>query len=389
MTAEKSADQIHAYRAAYILPMTPDQPVIRDGLLVHKGQLITEIGAFKNLRHQYNGPVTDLGNKTMVPGLINAHTHLELSHLQGKTKLGQGFEAWVKSLIRLPLKKISAPLLFKTLNELKHSGTVFVGDISGHNPRFLVKALAESNLLHKLFIEFIGFKPPKGQRLVWPKGVNPRKSEHIAASGHALYSTHPTTLQLAKSWSVKNHQPFVMHLAEHPGELDFLTTGRGTFADLIKTHLVPKDFVPPEMSPVAYADRLGLLDEQSMAIHCVHINDQDIQTLAQRDAAVCLCPRSNQAIGVGRGPWERLYTAGVRICLGTDSLASAPDLDLWEEASYLASHWQGQLSLPELIAFITVNPARALGVSSCLGTLEAGKLAFFSLVPVKLTAFGK
>ena len=385
MAAENNLDQPHAYRVASILPMTADLSHIQDGLLIQDGRLIADLGPYRELKKQYSGPVTDLGDRVMVPGLINAHTHLELSHLQGRTKLGQGFETWVKSLILSPLKKISPGILAHTLEELIKSGTVFIGDISGHNPRLLETTLSQSDLFYRLFIEFIGFKPPKGHRLVWPKGISPRKSENIGASGHALYSTHPTTLQLVKSWSVKNRQPFVIHLAEHPGELEFLTTGRGSFANLIKKNLVPKDFVPPEMTPVAYADRLGLLDEQSLAIHCVQINEKDTQILKHRDVSVCLCPRSNQAIDVGRAPWEKLYSAGIRLCLGTDSLASAPDLNLWEEAYYLARQWRGQLSLSELVSFMTVNPAHALGISGSLGTLQRGKIAAFSLVPEKLT----
>lgn len=389
MATKKNSKQIHAYRAGFILPMTTDYPIIQDGLLIKNNSHIAEIGLFKELKRVYSGEITDLGPGTMVPGLLNAHTHLELSHLYGRTQLGQGFEAWVKSLVQLPLKKISKPLLLKTIKELQRYCTACIGDISGHNPRLLAKVLSESELCYKLFIEFFGFKPPKGQRLIWPRGISPRKSDSLAASGHALYSTHPTTLQLVKSWSVKNHQPFVMHLAEHPGEFEFLTTGRGTFADLIKNRLVPDNFVPPEMSPVAYADRLGLLDEHSMAIHCVQVNNQDIHILTNRNANICLCPRSNHAIGVGRAPWEKLHAAGLNLCLGTDSLASAPDLNLWQEAYYLASNWQTELSLPELISFLTVNPAQALGVSSCLGSLEPGKLACFSFIPDKLTAIIK
>jgi cytosine/adenosine deaminase-related metal-dependent hydrolase len=177
-----------------------------------------------------------------------------------------------------------------------------------------------------------------------------------------------------------------MHLAEHAGEVDLLTTGRGEFAEFLRGRLFPATYSPPGQSPIAYAHHLGLLDEQTLAVHCVHINQQEIQLLAQKMVHVCLCPRSNAYINCGRAPAEDLYAAGVRISLGTDGLSSNDDLNLWNEASYLAGIWQGNLCLTELTAMITINPAQALGLDRIAGNLQPGKIDRFSLVPKDLQA---
>lgn len=135
---------------------------------------------------------------------------------------------------------------------------------------------------------------------------------------------------------------------------------------------------------MAYADRLGLLDQRTLAVHCVHITSQDIEILRQRKVHVCLCPRSNAYIHCGRPPAEELSAAGVPLCLGTDGLSSNYDLNLWHEAGHLASMWRGNLSLTELISLITINPAQALGLEQRMGSLQPGKLDRFSLVPKEL-----
>jgi cytosine/adenosine deaminase-related metal-dependent hydrolase len=135
---------------------------------------------------------------------------------------------------------------------------------------------------------------------------------------------------------------------------------------------------------VAYADRLGLLDQLTLAVHCVHVDTRDIRILKQRKVHVCLCPRSNAYISCGRPPAEELHAAGVPLCLATDGLSSNQDLNLWQEACYLADIWRGNLSLTELVSLITINPAHALGLAQTVGSLQPGKLDRFSLVPEEL-----
>jgi cytosine/adenosine deaminase-related metal-dependent hydrolase len=380
MTRDRN-DTLHAYRAGVILTMEPDRDLIEDGLLLSRNGVIQDIGPYGSLKRHIHGEAQDLGPGTMVPGLINAHLHLELSHLAGKTVLHEGFEPWVRSMITPALKRFVPDVVAHGLHQVRESRTVCVGDISGHNPARMLEMLQGSGLEHRLFVEFLGFKPPKSDQVKWPKGISPSRQPEVSAAGHSLYSTHPCSLQLVKSWSSRSRRPFTMHLAEHQGEVELLTTGRGSFADLARTYLLPRDFVPPGISPVAYADSLALLDRGTLAVHCVHVGRNDIRILKERNVSVCICPRSNARIGVGRAPWEKLHEAGIPLCLTTDGLCSNKDLNLWNEAEYLLQHWNGPLSLRELIGFLTRNPARALGVDAQLGTLRPGKSSAFAVIP--------
>lgn len=379
-----SGNERRVFRADTILTMNPGDSLVEDGLVVIENDRIQAVGPRSTLQPDPGEEIIDLGDAVVAPGLINAHCHLELSHLKGRVCAGPDFECWVRELIEQPLNTVSREDLDAAVSELIMHGTAYVADILGHAPKTVAQVLKESTIGRRLFVEFFGFKPMRGGQLNWPNGVRSGAPKEYAAAGHALYSTHPTTLQMAKSWSTDKRRPFSMHLAEHAGEVEFLATGRGTFAELIKKRLVPNEFIPPGISPVEYADRLGLLDSDTLAVHCVHLQKGDIRILASRQVNVCLCPRSNDYIGVGQAPWEALFTAGVNLCLGTDSLASNTDLDLLNEAVYLARHWERDLSVRELLTTMTTNPARALGIEGFYGTLEPGKVARFSQVPQTL-----
>ena len=135
------------------------------------------------------------------------------------------------------------------------------------------------------------------------------------------------------------------------------------------------------MSAVAYADSLGLLDGRTLAVHCVQAGPRDIEMLAASGASVCLCPRSNRWIGVGDAPAAALHAAGVPLCIGTDSLASNADLDLWEELRALRALLPVTTSLMDLLAMVTRNPAKVLGIDGEYGSLEAGRRAAWAILP--------
>ncbi len=372
-------NQIQAYRAGKIMTMTPDRPVVTDGVLLAADGIIQEIAAYKEIKKEYCGPIQDLGPLIMAPGLINAHTHLELSHLKGQTITGRGFESWVESLIKLPLKGIDAQTLTRVRADLAAGGTVCVGDVSGHSPSFMHDFLSGSGLFFHLFLEQIGFQ----EQVLRPRPGEQNRAG-LSPSGHALYSTHPNTLQRIKGQCREQGHPFAIHLAEHPGEVELLTTGQGRFAEILKRGLLPDGFTPPGLSPVTYADRLGLLDQGTLAVHLVYTNPEEIELLAQRGVRVCLCPRSNASINVGRAPAKQLLAAGIPLCLGTDSLCSNADLNLWTEAAFFVQNLDLDLSLEQLVALLTCNPAEILNMDQEIGTLERGKRALFSLVPEEL-----
>ena len=368
-------------RCRHLLTMREERPLIEDGMLLIRGDRIADAGPYGELKKACAGPIQDLGPEMLLPGLINAHTHLELSHLRGRTVQGRGFAPWVRSLVQLPLDGADTASLDGAMAELEEHGTACVADITGHSPTLVSSRLRESRLEYSLFKEVLGFEPIKDIREVWPKALDPGRDSRIGLSGHALYSTHPGTLQLAKTWSSRKGRPFPLHLAESPEEVELLTTGRGGLAELLLGTLLPGDYVAPGISPVQYADQLGLLDQGTLAVHCVQAEDRDIPILRDRGTTVCLCPRSNAAIGVGVPPWQAMHAAGVPLCLGTDSLASNADLNLWRELLALLEGTREAIAPEEALEMVTTTPALALGRYPELGTLLPGAWARFSIVP--------
>ncbi|WP_285907004.1 amidohydrolase family protein [Pseudodesulfovibrio pelocollis] len=365
------------FRAAKAATMIPGAPVIDDAAVIVSQGIVTEVGTYRCLAPTHCGPVTDLGDVTLAPGLVNAHSHLELAHLRGLCPQGQGFMAWVEDLLTRPIFDLDPALLYKALDELKRTGTVMVGDIATRFAKEMAGTLEASGLFFVVFAEAIGEAVPKKSFI--PQAGHGRGV--LSVAGHSLYTTHREVLRAAKAEAGARGLPFSLHLAEHDDEVAIMAGEPSAFLDLLRSRGRLLDFAPPGKGPVQHAADLGLLDETTLAVHCVKVTDQDIETVRASGATVCLCPRSNHFIGGDRAPWEKWVASGTPLCLGTDSLASNHDLDLYAEALYFAERFEGDLSLTELLAMITRTPARILGAGDRLGTIEPGRVAAFSTVP--------
>lgn len=401
-----------------------------------RGGVIESVESMDAYRRRAGVPLADLGGRTLVPGVVNCHTHLELSHLAGRTVLGAGFVPWVKSLLPLVAEKtpaaVRAAALARAARQLAACHTAHVGDVTAVAPAAVRRAVQAHAIGCSHFAEVFGYRfaapdgtpvdpltLPTDATALWPhalaelvpdstSGDAPVTMLHstpvsaagdpallppgapfpvhpdAALAGHALYSTHPAALVAARRWCARTHRVFSLHLAEHSDEVEFLATGRGPLADLLAVRVLPPDptgHAAPGMRPVPRAVELGLLGEGALAAHCVQLDAADIRLLAGSGAHVCLCPRSNAAINVGTAPARALAEAGTPLCLGTDSLASNADLDLWNEARALRDLPAGRdLPPAALLRLLTVNGARALGRED-IGPLAPGRRARPALLP--------
>ncbi len=387
-----------------------------------RGGVIEAVEPMDAFRRRAGVPLSDLGEVTLTPGVVNCHTHLELSHLAGRTVLGGGFVPWVKSLLSLVAAGAETPpdvraaALTEAARQLAACHTAHVGDITAVAPAAVHRAMQAASIGCSHFAEVFGYRfttpdgepaAPADTAALWPRAMAELASDlaaddivpsgptgaspapgapfplhpDAALAGHSLYSTHPVALAAARRWCERNHRVFSMHLAEHPDEVEFLTTGRGALADLLAVRVLPPGFAAPGMRPVPYAADLGLLDEGTLAVHCVQLDASDIRLLAESGAHVCLCPRSNAAISVGTAPARALAAAGTPLCLGTDSLASNHDLDLWNEARALRDLPAGHdLPPAALLRLLTVGGAAALGRGD-IGAIVPGRRARLALLP--------
>jgi cytosine/adenosine deaminase-related metal-dependent hydrolase len=410
----------NAYRAKRIITLEREKPARgRDSLdapvqALENAVLLTRDGRIEAVetyaayrrRAHHDIALTDLGGVCIAPGLINAHCHLELSHLAGKTTNGCGFAVWVRSLLTAlqePLPGGSGSvdeadflqaLYWRTLSSALNAGTAHLGDIGSRYVPLLRQAAyrtaQERNMPYPLthFLEVLGFEPldvagalPKA---IAAEGYAPLCAVELpedafpycAVAGHALYSTAPEGLRAALAWCEGQYRPFSLHLAESIEEEECLRQGKGALYDLLAAVFLPPAWAAPGLGAVEYAEQLGLLTPRTMAVHCVQCSDADIERLARGRTAVCLCPRSNTYIGVGKAPAAAMADAGIVLCLGTDGLSSNHDLDMHLE---LAALYEEHGFAPQAaLRIATVNGAAVLGLP-LLGTLEPGKAACFSL----------
>lgn len=372
--------------AALVAPMTPGLPLLKNAAVVLENQEILDLGPVAEMRRKHSGPVRDLGPVTLAPATFNSHVHLEMSHLLGLTTPGQGFVPWIASLLAQPLYELDAARVRAELLRLEQRGVGFLADISTRNAPKVGEILAGSGLGFVSFCETIGSGVPEDRAALLPQvwAVKDGGRGIMSVAGHALYSTSGERLQAAKGLCREQGLPFSLHLAEHADEDAILLGEASAFLDLLKARGFLSEFTAPGRRPVPQAFELGLLDEQTLCVHCVTLSDADVELLAQSRATVCLCPRSNEYIGVGQAPARKLLSAGVNVCLGTDGLCSNADLDPYGEVAWLLAHGL-DLGLCEALALVTLNPARffAQGVPQArkTGTLAPGSPARFSVVP--------
>jgi cytosine/adenosine deaminase-related metal-dependent hydrolase len=366
------------YRAAWVLPI--NQPPIAGGTVTLERDLITVVGPHDG------GPVEDLGHVAILPGLVNAHTHLELSWMRGQVAPSVSMPAWAASLIAQRAAEHPEPrerAIVDAIREARAAGTCLVGDVT--NTLAAYDPLVDSELSAAVFRELIGFSSPDPDAAVAAVSgqiadLTPIAWLRPSIVPHAPYSVSPALMQASARWSAG--KPFSIHLGESPQEVEFLRDGTGEWRALLASlGAWNPSWTAPACGPVTYLDRLGLVDERLLAVHGVQFTDGELSRLASAGATVVACPRSNRWTGAGVPPIDRFYGSGVRVAIGTDSLASVDDLNLFAELAEvrrLAPH----VPAARILESATLAGAQALGFESELGSLEPGKRA--QLLAVRL-----
>jgi cytosine/adenosine deaminase-related metal-dependent hydrolase len=372
------------WTAGFVLPVSA--PPVRDGAVAVEDGRIAWLGKADDPACP-PGERRDLGPGVLLPGLVNAHCHLELSHLAGRIPKGHDFVAWVEALIGA--RGQDAPSVVEgcaeeAIEALHASGTVAVGDVS--NTLAHLMALARSKLAAAVvFYELLAWDPEKAQAILQFAKARAREAADelparvtVRLAAHAPHSVSGPLLQAL----ARDGGPAAIHLAESPAEAAFLRDGNGPWgAFLDRRGLGHVAFSPPSTSAVRYLDSLGVLHGDLVAAHCVQVDADDTALLAKRRVAVALCPRSNRRLGVGTAPVPAMLAAGVRLCLGTDSLASAESLDLMDDVAVLRGEFP-QVPREDWVRMATANGAAALGLHD-LGTIEPGKRAALAYAPAE------
>lgn len=377
------------FRVRYLLP-TVGAPLLEDGALLVAGGRIRAVGRYPSLRHT-SAAVIDCGDAVILPPLVNAHCHLELSHFAqwskacGETAAPADFVGWIRHLVRVRRQTGAEAIpasIAAGIQQLLASGTGAVGDIL---TSFAALAPLLASPLHgRIYFETLGleeerFAPALAAAMTAASAVvSPWKS---GLSPHSTYTVSDCHMERAVSAGL----PLAIHCGESPEETLFLQGGKGAIADEL---YIAAGWPLPErvsgLSPVSWLAAHGALSPQTLLIHGVQVSAADAGQVAVSGATVVLCPRSNARLGVGIAPVRLYRETGVRLALGTDSLASNDSLSLWDELAFARVVYP-EFTPVELLAIATRGGARALGVA--MGELIVGAGAHFQLLrPVSLPA---
>jgi cytosine/adenosine deaminase-related metal-dependent hydrolase len=379
----------HVFRAAWLLPIAG--PPIRDGwVAVDDGRIVALGGPDEPPGGSNTQPAV-----VILPGLVNAHTHLELSYAHRRVPPGERFSDWIRGVMamRRGYPDPDAPEILTAarhaIRQARASGTALIGDIS--NTLVTVPLLRDAAMAAHVFYELLGFNEPDPAARVAAARERAEAAEvggavRVTLAPHAPYSVSPPLFAAIRSYlDGPPERRSSVHVSESADEVEFVRHGTGDIrVTLEKLGVWTEEWsamLPAGASPVGYLSKLGFLDRSVLAVHGVQFDDQDLARLYSLGSTIVTCPRSNRHVGAGDPPIERFYASGVRVAVGTDSLASVDDLNVFHE---LAAMRRLAPSVPasRLLESATKNGAEALGFGSDLGTIEAGKRA--ELIAVRI-----
>ena len=365
------------HRARLVVPVA--RPAIEDGAVVVAAGTILDVGPFPIIRRQWpEAAARDHDETALLPALVNCHAHLDLSALAGQVQPKESMAEWIKSLLAAREQFDEGHLekaRLVALDSLRAYGTGVVGDIISTG--IPLGGSLSDGLITRTFVEVFGLH---SQSLQVALDLLPPATREILASdeeraslaAHAPYTTSAPLLRQVKEWGRARGKIIAIHAAESEEEILFLQSGQGPLRDLLEERgHEPDRWEVPGCTTITYLDRLGFLDSLTLCVHAVQLSKEEVQTLESSRAGVCLCPRSNLFIGHGLPPVKELLAAQISCSIGTDSLASNADLNLFEEMAVLMENCS--ISPDVVLTMATLGGARNLGVAPSYGSLEKGK----------------
>ena len=380
------------YHAGWVIPIT--SPPVRNGTVVVEAGRIAYVGPRR--RAPESNDDVDLGDALLMPGLVNAHCHLELTAMRGFLD-GLSFRDWILRLTSARRAVLTSDMLLDSarlgvVEGLLHGVTTFA-DTGDTGTGF--EAMIARGVRGICYRETFGPDPKQCEeslatltRSVTAMRARATDLVHVGVSPHAPYSVSDELFRATAAYAKAQRLPLAVHIAESAVESELVVHATGSFAEGLRA----RGFVvePRARTPVALLDTLGVLDVRPLLIHCVRVDSTDIATIVRHDAAVAHCPASNAKLGHGIAPLSAMRAAGIRVGLGTDSVASNDRMDMLDEARVATLFANSRdarhdaLTAPDALALATIDGARALGLDAEIGSLEVGKsadLAAFRVPP--------
>lgn len=378
------------YTASWLY--SPGRTPIAGGAVAVRDGRIVEIGTARELIAGYGQPTGEYPGCVLMPGFVNAHTHLELTHFPA-WRLRDGldyhphrFVDWIIQMIKVRrgvTPEETRVSLKAGINACLRAGTTSVGDIV--TAPDLLSAYDGSSIGGRIYLELIGqdrqiFEPRLTKAMEAIQAINGPRLPGL--SPHAPYTLNSNLLADIAAAARQGCLPLSLHLAESRDESDLLFDSSGPLAEEMYPLVGWQDFLPSprRITPARFFDTGGLLGPSTLAVHGVQLTPADAALLQERGVSICLCPRSNERLAVGAAPVHLFKKLGIPLCLGTDSLASNDSLSLWDEIRFALDCYKGELGPEKLLEMATQGGAAGIGMAGQVGTLEAGKRADFQLV---------
>ncbi len=370
------------YRARWVLPVE-SSPIENGAISVDGGRIVTVGPA----REAVGARVYDLGDMILLPGLVNAHAHLELSCYRGMLEpapLWSWFEQLMKLIYGAAGAKPGRESVLAGAAESLALGVTCVGDIS--RTGIHIEALRTSPIRKVCFLELISgamFPPndvPSLEAMLdrMTAFVEPEMLS-VGVSPHTLYTVPWDDLVACAALVRRRRVPLTIHFAETAEEVEWLAHGGGLLAKLLAEWDLPCRHGVVRGSPVAMIERAGVLGLAPLLAHVNYIGDDDLALLARSSASVVWCPRSHLFFGHTAHRWRDMLAGGGNVCVGTDSLASNQTLSILDELRFIRRQFP-DVPAETILEMGTINGAKALGLAASIGSLRPGKLADFLAV---------
>lgn len=378
-----------AYHARWVLPVASS--AIADGAIVVEGSRVQFVGPSTNAHADEH---VQLGNSVIMPGLINAHSHLELTALRGFLE-GLDFREWLRVLTNARRHVLDAEALMDSCIFGIHEGllagiTTFADCTESGVP---LRAMRAAGVRGIGYIEVFGPDPlvceasfAALQVAVAASRPHDTTLVQTGVSPHAPYTVSPPLFRRVADWARAEQLPLAVHVAEGHAEVELIRDGTGPFAERLRARGIA--VAGTGASPVQLLVDTGILDTRALLIHGVQMNSDDVGLVADHGASIVHCPISNAKLGHGIAPLELFLKSGIATGLGTDSVASNDRMDILSEARQASLFQSVRSGLPDALnaadalALATTGGARALRLDSAVGTLEVGKQADIAVFPL-------
>jgi cytosine/adenosine deaminase-related metal-dependent hydrolase len=402
------------YCARWVLPILSGP--IEDGAVAVEGARVAGVGARAVMLGRFaTAEVEELGEAVITPGFVNCHTHLELTAMRGFLEPLEGdFFSWLRKVTVSRNERMTAEDLYVSAAwgaiEAVRAGVTCVADASDSGVTTM-RALRDAGLRGVVFQEAFGpdsalateqFDKARAKIEALRGGETALVT--LGLSPHSPYTVSPALLKMLARFAVEERLPLMMHAAESDAEQRLMLEGAGPFAEAYARRGFAFD--SPRTTTVRHLAQTGVLEARPLLAHCVRVDEGDIELLAEHGAGVAHCPKSNAKLGHGRAPLASMLSAGVRVGLGSDSVASNNTCDLLEEARFAlltsraagdklgvergaglegaSSHGGRMIDAADALRLMTRGGAEAMNMQHLTGALAEGLAA--DLVAVRLDA---